>query len=427
MGDRTAGGQVAAEDLVRRKLLRIEGELGGRYFEREEVIRGLLLALVSRQHVLLFGPPGTTKSALLRDVCGRVQVRYFGKQLTRFSQPDEILGPQDLDSYLGGGYRRFTEGMLPTAQVAFIDETFEGSSAILHTLLSILGDRIYEEGGVEHEVPIEVVVGASNVLPGADSNLLNFYDRFLLRYKVDYLRRRESFEEMIALESVPEPPEAEKTTISFEELKAAQAAAARVGVAGVLGQMADLWEHLLAKRGIRNSDRRYRKAFSLVRASAYLAGRAEAAEEDLEVLKACFWQEEGQIGEVARAILEVAHPFKLEAEDRLDEAEEILGLVREAVRERDLIHERYDECRGDVDRRAELAGKLEEASGRATGQVQDALKKLKDASDDLLSLRSAAGEAGRSTGRIDEVLARVGEVNTEVLRCVGLGDRLAAW
>ena len=41
------------------KLRAIEAELGALFVEREEVVRAMLLALLSREHLALIGPPGT--------------------------------------------------------------------------------------------------------------------------------------------------------------------------------------------------------------------------------------------------------------------------------------------------------------------------------------------------------------------------------
>ncbi|HEV3398033.1 MAG TPA: AAA family ATPase, partial [Actinomycetes bacterium] len=51
------------------------------------------LALVAGEHLFLYGPPGTAKSALIRQFAAAVQGRYFEYMLTRFSEPNEIFGP----------------------------------------------------------------------------------------------------------------------------------------------------------------------------------------------------------------------------------------------------------------------------------------------------------------------------------------------
>ena len=43
-------------------------------------------------------------------------------------------------------YVRVTAGKLPEADVAFVDECFKASSAILNTLLKILNERVYDAG-----------------------------------------------------------------------------------------------------------------------------------------------------------------------------------------------------------------------------------------------------------------------------------------
>lgn len=41
------------------KIMDIQKELTVQFVEREEVIEGLLIAMIARQHALLIGPPGT--------------------------------------------------------------------------------------------------------------------------------------------------------------------------------------------------------------------------------------------------------------------------------------------------------------------------------------------------------------------------------
>src|SRR5262249_36391897 len=54
------------------KLRAIETELGALFIEREEVVRAMLLALLSREHLALIGPPGTAKSMLIIELAKRV-------------------------------------------------------------------------------------------------------------------------------------------------------------------------------------------------------------------------------------------------------------------------------------------------------------------------------------------------------------------
>lgn len=80
-------------------------------------------------------------------------------------------------------YIRQTDGYLPRATVAFVDEIFKANSAILNTLLTILNERLFDNGSDRVAVPLICLVGASNELPESEE-LDALYDRFLVRKEV---------------------------------------------------------------------------------------------------------------------------------------------------------------------------------------------------------------------------------------------------
>lgn len=151
--------------------------------ERDTEVRLLLLAALSREHVLYIGPPGTAKSELSRRLSRLYQGAYFERLLTRFSVPEELFGPLSMRALEEDKYVRQTQGYLPEASVAFVDEIFKANSAILNTLLTLLNERLFDNGSLRVPVPLVCMVGASNELPESEE-LDALYDRFLLRRRV---------------------------------------------------------------------------------------------------------------------------------------------------------------------------------------------------------------------------------------------------
>ena len=96
-------------------------------------------------------------------MCGGAS--FFERLLTRFSVPEELFGPLSMRGLENDQYVRQTEGYLPTATVAFVDEVFKANSAILNSLLTILNERLFDNGNERVKVPLLCLVGASNELP----------------------------------------------------------------------------------------------------------------------------------------------------------------------------------------------------------------------------------------------------------------------
>lgn len=149
--------QQELSDKIRKATKMLEEGL----IERESQVRLLLLAAFCSEHLLLLGPPGTAKSEIGRRLSAFTQGQYFERLLTRFSVPEELFGPLSMVGLEKDMYIRKIDGYLPTARVAFVDEIFKANSAILNSLLTILNERLFDNGNERIEVPLLCLVGAS--------------------------------------------------------------------------------------------------------------------------------------------------------------------------------------------------------------------------------------------------------------------------
>ncbi len=238
-----------------------------------------MLGLLTREHVLLIGPPGTGKSAAVQAMARAVDARSFEYLIGRFTEPGELFGALDLAALRDGEVRPVTSGMLPEAEVAFLDEIFLGSTAILNSLLKILNERTYRRGQFQTQVPLISCIAASNELP-EDAALAAFADRFLVTMFVDPVGEDQlpalldaGWRETLA-GNAPVPP------LDRSVLARLQAAILTVDVGGVREDYA----HIVRKirlTGVPISDRKLVKGLKLIAAAALLRGNMKAGAEDL--------------------------------------------------------------------------------------------------------------------------------------------------
>lgn len=109
---------------------------------KDDIADLLGICLVSRENAFLYGPPGTAKSAIVRQLAKCISGgKNFEYLLTRFTEPNEIFGPFDIRLLKEGELKTNTEGMMPEASVVFLDEIFNANSAILNSLLMALNEK----------------------------------------------------------------------------------------------------------------------------------------------------------------------------------------------------------------------------------------------------------------------------------------------
>lgn len=124
------------------------------------------------------------------------------RQHTEFGA--KLLNGFQLKELEQGIYKRNTSGKLPEAHVSFLDEIFKANSAILNSLLTLINERLYYNNGGPVQTPLISVIGSSNEYPEEGEGLEALFDRFLIRFEVDYIGEVQSFMSMLKdLPSIP--------------------------------------------------------------------------------------------------------------------------------------------------------------------------------------------------------------------------------
>ena len=167
-------------------------------YEREEAIKISFLSALAGENIFLYGPPGVAKSLISRRLSEVFESdNYFEYLMQKFSTPEEVFGPISISELKKDNYIRQTKGYLPTADFAFLDEIFKANPAILNSLLTIINEKKFKNGTELQNVPLKVLVSASNETPPPNQGLEALYDRFLVRLDVNPIKSRENFETLL--------------------------------------------------------------------------------------------------------------------------------------------------------------------------------------------------------------------------------------
>lgn len=312
-------------------------ELREVYLERETLFTQIELALLSREHVLVVGPPGTAKSAIAALVLGRItdertgQPSLFAKQLAESTVQTDLIGPVDFKVLTETGRTEYLtdDGMLGAAH-AFLDEVFDGRDMLLRSILNVLHERELKHGRRITNGRIECAIMTSNrylseVVARSPELLQAFADRLsFISFVPKSFARRASRAAMLQRFSSGVRPDL-RAQLTLQQLALLQGAVDKVQVPSQVLEgvelLADELERLLAAQVSRLPDYVPTKYFSqrtavkalwalkaaVVRDQLYRHPERplEASTEDLESLR-WFFLLGGPPAEEVEALLKVA-------------------------------------------------------------------------------------------------------------------------
>jgi MoxR-like ATPase len=326
-------------------LRQLQKDMKEDFVDRDKAVEMALTCFLAHVNMVFLGEPGTAKSLVVRRLSyglglqgtpvtidelneearqwltetqqsqkdqaepqesvgrnGHVRRRgYFEVLLTRYSTSDEILGPAHLKLMLNRAiFLRQTNGLLPEAQVAFLDEIWKANSAILNALLSISNERLFYNAGRPVRVPLCMIYGASNEIP-REEELGAMYDRFPIRViclRVDdspsLLKKsgKEAFRNVFGgAESIPRRATTNHFRLLFRVVHGYFGKESRADGNGPFPRaFCETFDAL--KREFRISDRSLHSLYRAACALALLRDHKAPEATELDVFKYCFYEPE---------------------------------------------------------------------------------------------------------------------------------------
>jgi len=228
--------------------------------------------------------------------------KFFGYLLSPTTDPSELFGPVAVSKLLKDEYTRDVNGYLPSSNIAFLDELFRGSSAVLNSLLTILNERLFNNGKDLIKTPIQSIVAATNSFPQEEA-LQAFCDRFLFRPTVPLLQKPVSKKilDQWALGLTERPTV--KSDLTYQDLETLQLAASEVTASETFLESFSQVLDVLASRGITISDRRRVQILRFLRGWAIVQGEQEIVPEFLhDTLKHIVYQTPDDIQTISEVL-----------------------------------------------------------------------------------------------------------------------------
>ena len=344
---------------LRKRIEKLLSFIGKDLIEKDEAVRLALLSSIAGESIFFLGPPGTAKSLVSRRLKlafkgeNEKSVSYFEYLMNQFSTPDEIFGPVSLKALEENQYERITQGFLPEANVAFLDEIWKASPAIQNTLLTILNEKKFHNGNKVNEVPLKALISASNELPAKNQGLEPLWDRFLIRTIVNPIQKDEDFEKFIYGKKVKaelEPTDSMKKNLILTcELEDWTEKIEKIKIPDEVRTIINEIRNELFRKNERRqedekfyvSDRRWKKIINILKTSAFLNERNSVDLMDCQLIEYCIWNTESQIEEARQIVKDCVEQNGLEVDiavdDIFDEIKEFNNYITEQFYVKEMI------------------------------------------------------------------------------------------
>ena len=307
-------------------------EMNGAFLERKEEINLLQVSLIAEQPLVLLGLAGVGKSAMVNAFAGSLEqpkqaevVNYWQYLLGKYDTKADLFGITSVKELRENDrYVINPAGKMPQARVAFLDEVFKGNPATLNSMLTIINEKQFDDGtGVRKDVPLEMLVGASNEMPEEGEGLEALWDRFVLRHVVQDIEKDESFISLLTGEGIGKV----SCTVSRAAVLALRSLAKQVDISPAIPALLKIREALQGQ-SIRVSARTWRKASDILKAVAALKGRSSVANSDLSILNSVLWDSQDQIDAIRKLLAEFASDDSKIAMSICDAAREIVNKLK---------------------------------------------------------------------------------------------------
>lgn len=265
---------------LHKKFVAVADEVGQVLLERENEIRGAMLALLSGNHVFYDGPPGTGKSMLCNAITKRIQgADIFQYLMTATTTDDAVIGPVKLSGLKEDRYEKRLDNGIANAHFIFLDEIWKSNDAVLNSMLEILNEGYITNDGKRIDVPLLTGFFASNETPSDRDELQALYDRIAFRFLVSPLNNYEN--EVAVLTGQTRAISDVSATVSLADIEAGRSAVEKVTIPEDIMEVAiGLYKKAIHK-GFAISFRRLNWILNAVRANAWLSGRDTVAKTDL--------------------------------------------------------------------------------------------------------------------------------------------------